>query len=469
MDEQQNYEMRKPNSRRRKRTKIQIFKEVYLPAIIACIAAVLVFIFLIGSVVRAIQRGQLNAQIRQQESIAEENQQEQLRQQVAELLADAALHAQQYDYEGAISLLDSFDGDSSLFPEISQRQEEYSEAKNTLVVWEDPSSVLNLSFHVLIADPSRAFSDATFGASYNRNFITTDEFSAILQQLYDNSYILINQSDMVSAGNLIDLYLPQGKKPLILTQTQVNYYTYMVDSDGDKLPDAGGDGFANKLIIDSNGNLTCEMVDASGQTVTGAYDLVPILDAFVETHPDFSYRGAKATLAVTGYEGLFGYRTNADAASYLGTDTFNEQSAAVTEVIQKLRSTGYEIACYTYANTAYGSLEPDGIQTDLNKWRLEVAPILGDVDTLVYAQNSDIADSATAYTGEKYDILSAFGFKNYIGFSTNGSPWMKIADNCFRQGRLMVTGANLTANSAWFTGIFDAASVVSNMRPAPQP
>ena len=39
-----------------------------------------------------------------------------------------------------------------------------------------------------------------------------------------------------------ELYLPQGKKPVIITQTQVNYNTYMVDGDGDKLPDKDGDG-----------------------------------------------------------------------------------------------------------------------------------------------------------------------------------------------------------------------------------
>ena len=42
----------------------------------------------------------------------------------------------------------------------------------------------------------------------------------------------------------------------------------------------------------------------------GKYDLVPILDRFVEEHPDFSYRGAKAILALTGYNGVLGYRTD---------------------------------------------------------------------------------------------------------------------------------------------------------------
>ena len=50
-----------------------------------------------------------------------------------------------------------------------------------------------------------------------------------------------------------------------------------------------------------------------GSISVGAYDLVPLLDEFIEEHPDFSYRGAKAVLAFTGYNGILGYRT---AASY---------------------------------------------------------------------------------------------------------------------------------------------------------
>ena len=35
--------------------------------------------------------------------------------------------------------------------------------------------------------------------------------------------------------------LPQGKKPLLLTQTQVNYYTYMAN--------AGGEAISNKEYV----------------------------------------------------------------------------------------------------------------------------------------------------------------------------------------------------------------------------
>ena len=50
MDEQRNEEIRPVNPRRRKRSKMQIFKEAYLPVVIAGAALLLIVIFIIGSI-----------------------------------------------------------------------------------------------------------------------------------------------------------------------------------------------------------------------------------------------------------------------------------------------------------------------------------------------------------------------------------------------------------------------------------
>lgn len=464
MDEQQSSKARPANPRRKQRSQAQIFKEAYLPVVIACIALLLILIFIVGAISRGIQRSKFEAQASLDASIAEANELARLTQEAAELSKSAASAARHYDYEKAIQVIDSFSGDINAFPELAQKREEYLQASDSLVLWDNPEQVLNLSFQLLIADPARAFQDETYGTSYNRNFVTTEEFTKILQQLYDNNYILIRMSDIVDGTQIKDLYLPSGKKPLILTQTQVNYYTYMTDSDGDKLPDKGGDGFASRLILDANGNLTCEMVDSTGQTVTGAYDLVPILNSFVETHPDFSYKGAKAILAVTGYDGLFGYRTNSSAKAFFGEERYNEEVLGAANVIDALRADGYELACYTYENVAYGSYSADQIQADLNKWSGEVSPLLGAVDILVYAKNSDITGSTATYTGEKYAALQSFGFTCYLGFCTDGAPWFSAQSEYVRQGRILVSGSNLAHHGDWFSGILDAASVLDPSR-----
>lgn len=465
MEEHMQNKQQPQKPRRRKKSQLQIFKEAYLPAVIGCVALLLILVFIIGSISRGIQRSKFEAQTMLEASIAEANRLSELAQEASTLSEIAKNYAQQFDYENAVITLDSFTGDLSAFPEIAQKRAEYEEASAALIKWDDVNQVLNLSFQLLIADPDRAFNDDIYGSSYNRNFVTTEEFTKILQQLYANGYILIRTSDITSGTQAKDLYLPQGKKPLIITQTQVNYNTYMTDGDGDKIPDKDGDGFASKLILDANGNLSCEMVDSTGQTLTGAYDLVPILESFIATHPDFSYKGARAILALTGYDGLFGYRTNASALSVFGSEKYDEEIRGANNVIAALRDTGYEFACYTYENVAYGSLTSNQIQADLDKWNAEVTPILGSVNMLVYAKNSDISGSSAGYSGEKFTVLQNFGFTHYLGFSTDGNPWFETQEEYVRQGRLMVTGTNLITHPQWFAELFDAASILSANRP----
>ena len=50
-----------------------------------------------------------------------------------------------------------------------------------------------------------------------------------------------------------------------------------------------------------------EYIEDDGRVSVGDYDMVPLIDRFVEKHPDFSYRGAKGIVALTGYNGILGY------------------------------------------------------------------------------------------------------------------------------------------------------------------
>lgn len=452
------------NPRRRKRSEFEIFKESYLPVIIAGVALLLILAFIIGSIVRSVQYKNYEKQLAQIAAAAASEEAAQLEAEANELLKTAAYHAEQYDYDTALSVLNSFSGDIAANESLQAAVQKYATAKESMILWNDPSQVLNLSFQLLIADPARAFTHHTYANSFNRNFVTTEEFIKILQQLYENGFILVRMSDITDGTTPKDLYLPNGKKPLILTQTNVNYNTYIVDGDGDKLADKNGGGFASKLVIDENGNLACEYIDAEGNVVTGPYDLVPILDSFVETHPDFSYRGAKATLALTGYDGLFGYRTSKKAQEYFGTAYYNEQVAGASQVAQALRSAGYEFACYTYSNEEYGSLSATEIMEELTTWEREVTPIIGTVNTLVFAQNSDIASTTAAYSGEKFNVLKSFSFTHFIGFCTDGQTWFTAGSDHIRQGRILVTGSNLTHKASWFEGILDPSSVLDRTR-----
>lgn len=469
MNEQQNTQ-RRPGARRRPKTKLQLFQENQLPLIIVAVAAILILIFLIGSISNAVKRNKIHEEELQAAAEQAAQEKETLEEKIQQLILQANTAASQYDYDKAISLLDSVAEHSKDYPELQQQRQQYENAKETLVAWEDPSKVVNLSFQMLIADPTLAFSHAEYGEAFNRNYITTEEFSAMLVQLYNNGYVLVNTSDLYATETAEDgttvckaktLYLPADKKPLVITQTNVNYNYYLVDSNEDMLPDQNGCGFANKLLIQGD-KAVSEMVDRNGQTVQGDYDLIPILESFIATHPDFSYQGAKAVIALTGYDGLFGYRTATKDQERLG-DAYNQEIDQAIQVAQWLRDNGYELACYTYRNIGYGNSSLADIQADLDQWNKEVAPLIGTLDMLVFAQRSDISDS-TAYSGERYELLKNQGFRYYLGFSNDGNPWASITDDYVRQGRIMVAGATLKHHSGWYSGILDPSTVLDPTR-----
>ncbi len=452
------------NPRRRRKTKWEVIKEAYLPTIILIITAILIIIFIAGSLSR---RSDTNETTPPQTSSTAPTA-DPYEAEMQQLLADAALLAADYDYKGAADLLGTFSGDLSSYPALSAKRDEYLSADTNMVTWSDPAQIKTLSFHTLIADPARAFTNAAYGAAYKKNFVTTEEFKTILQQLYDNGYILVSLGDFSSAaepgsesgdGDVCtarELRLPIGKKPLVLVQTNANYYTYMVDGNGDGNADKDGAGFAYRMLVGENGKITCEMVDSEGNTQQGAFDLVPILNDFIEGHPDFSYRGAKAVLAPSGYDGIFGYRINASVKASKGEDYYNEQVAGATALVNALRADGYDLACYTYGNSAYGTISAGEIQTDLRAWASEITPVFGPTNILVFAQNSQIEE----YTGSKFNVLYNAGFRYFLGFDSGST----IATNYIFQSRLLVAGSMMADNPSQYGGLFDAASVLDPLR-----
>ncbi len=458
-----------PGSGRRRKSKIQVFKEAYLPAILACVALVLVFGFAVGSLTNFFDLKKKESAAAKLESQVQANAEAEAAKKAQQTIEEAQVLAAGYDYQGAIDLIDAFEGSATNSQMIALKAE-YTSAKDKLVAHKDMSTVPNLSFHVLIEDLSRALADTDdLRGSYNKNFVTTQEFSKILDQLYKNNYVLVDMDSFVAENTGTDgkasffpdtVYLPEGKKPVMITETMVNYFSYMNDGDKDGNADAKGDGFASRLLIDDFGEIKAEYVDGNGQTKVGDYDLVPILETFIKAHPDFSYRGARATLAVCGMEGVFGYRVNNTYVPTRGQSYVDEQIALAKDLVAALRSKGYRIACYSYDNISYGEKNAQQIQADMNLWAAQIFPVLGQVDTLVYARESDIGD----YSGAKFTVLYDAGIRYFI---KNGeTPYAEINNTYVRQTRLMVTGRNMQHKASMFTtlGLFDPITVLDPSR-----
>ena len=449
--------------RRRKPSKQQIFKEYYLPTIILGLSIVLVLSFVIGALSNAIDTAQLKREQEQQKAQQESIAAEQLATEGVRLLAEAEKLAQSYDYDGAIGVLDSYMGEMS--QEMTVKKAEYVNAKSTLVEHQDPTLIPNLSFHVLVADMARAVADDEYGGSYNRNFVSTAEFKKILDQLYLNNYVLVNFDDFVGAASMdgtsavyeeMSIWLPEGKKPVMITETMVNYFGYMVDGNGDGTPDSGGGGFAHRLVVDDNGDIKAEYVDENNVTQVGNYDLVPILEDFIADPPHFSYKSGRATLAVCGYEGIFGYRIQSETIANKGNEYYNEQVVGATKVVEALREKGYRLACYSFENKDYSNISAEQVNQDIQKWKSQIAPVIGEIDTIVFARGKVIGD----YTGGKFTVLHEAGFRFML--KSGDAPYTEVNNTYVRQTRLMVTGENMVSKSSMFTdnGLFDPNTVL---------
>ena len=336
----------------------------------------------------------------------------------------------------------------------------------------DLKNVLHLSFESLIADTDQAFGqeDSGAAATLDQTRVTVDEFNAMLSQLYEEGYVLVRISDLAAVNEdgvmeVKNLMLPSGKKPLLLSEINVNYDLEL-----------SGQGLASRLVLDANGALTCERQASDGSTVTGAFDVVPCVEAFIQEHPDFSNNGARGILGLTGYNGILGYRTddtlatstdNRYAAKYGVFDTAAEKEAAAP-VIEALKSAGWEFACNGYDGTNYGN-DADAVSADLTKWNESVGTLVGNTTILLFPSGTD-GRGWKAYdeSDPVYQILRKQGFLYFGSMDISGTK-TQLTDQYLRCSYMNVDGyrmyQDLYKKAGRFTGILDFQEIYDSKRP----
>lgn len=375
---------------------------------------------------------------------------------ISELIGRADRLASSYDYEGAIGVLREYGADWMQQPELADASARYQSAQSLLVKYDDVSKVSMLSFHSLIVDPARAFDSDSQDSYYRDYMVTVTEFKAILQELYNKGYILVSIHDLYRAGAGADqatvyapaeLYLPDGKKPLVLVQDDLNYAPSMTDGNDDGYADKDGDGFAHKLLLDANGQPTCEYIAADGQVLKGDYDLVPILESFISEHPDFSYRGARGILSLTGRDGVFGYHTGGDWKEKLGSDKYASEVSEARKVADALKALGWEFASHTYGHISYADSSQEELDADLLKWKTEVQSIVGETDLLMYPKGGGLY----AYDDALFNAIYKYGFRLFCNIDTETTE-LRFFDTYLRVNRTPVGGQWLSGMDEFFSG-----------------
>ena len=403
-----------------------------------------------------------------------------------DVISQAEALAVQYDYDGAIELLEKAEA-SETNAEISSKIEELKAKKEKLVAT-TPQNVTHVFFHSLIVDPERGFS-TTGNSSWDRltpgfcQWMTTvSEFDKMMEQMYEGGYVLVSLYDMVDIEKTPDgtehitgksIYLPEGKTPFVMSVDDVSYY-HSYD----------GRGAASKMIIGENGKPTCEYIDADGKTLVGSYDVIPRLDDFLEKHPDFSYKGAKGTIALTGYNGILGYRTDFCYRDKNEDDLLEDQIAWLKDnpdfdwekeceeakkVAQCIKDDGWTFANHTWGHVRIGDSDMERIQTDTGKWLERVAPLVGDTDIIIFAHGQDLASWDEEYSEtEKFKYLKSKGFSIYC--NVDGSKYfVQIGDEYLRMGRRNLDGLRLWqavyGGKDYLSDLFDPATVIDPKRP----
>lgn len=403
-----------------------------------------------------------------------------------DVISQAEALAVQYDYDGAIELLEKAEA-SETNAEISSKIEELKKKKENLVAT-TPQNVTHVFFHSLIVDPERGFS-TTGNSSWDRltpgfcQWMTTvSEFDKMMDQMYEGGYVLVSLYDMVDIEKDSDgtehitgksIYLPEGKTPFVLSVDDVSYY-HSYD----------GRGTASKMIIGENGKPTCEYIDADGNKLVGSYDVIPRLDDFLEKHPDFSYKGAKGTIALTGYNGILGYRTDfcyrdkdeddllEDQIAWLKDNPdfdWEKECEEAKKVAQCIKDDGWTFANHTWGHVRIGDSDMERIQADTGKWLERVAPLVGDTDIIIFAHGQDLASWDEEYSEtEKFKYLKNKGFSIYC--NVDGSKYfVQIGDEYLRMGRRNLDGLRLWqavyGGKDYLSDLFDPATVIDPERP----
>lgn len=363
--------------------------------------------------------------------------------QKAETIAQAEALALEYYYDEAITLLQN--------SEILQGNEE---AQELISSWQSKmdgmyaydGDIGHLSFTNLVVDTERAFDGDSNAQTYRETMITLSEFEAILNEMYESGYILIDIHSLAneaSDGTLTaaNPVIPQGKKPFVLSVDNLNYSSVK-----------NGDGVATRLALDEQGEVAAVYTDDGGHELLGAYDVVPVLEQFIEEHPDFSYRGARGIISLSGTSGIFGYQIEEGTSS-----NYEENLETTKQIAAKLKEDGWAFACAGYSYQYMKDMSYDKLSEDITKWQEIVGAVVGETDILIYPYGAEVD-----YTTEKGAFVT-LRFPYLVGLWSEGD-FREVKDGYLRQMRRVVTGYVLEYYPGNFETYFRTSSVKDSAR-----
>ena len=401
------------------------------------IILLLFFTTLIGGYIFILSQDENNSN--NQEEIEKEKAREVKR---IELINEANVMISGYYYQEAIDLLKSNPDvyNDRMKNEVKKIEDFVAELKPYT------GRIEHVFFHSLIVYPELAFGpNSSQPQGYNYWMTTELEFQRMLPLLMERGYVLVRISDLYdvdSQGNVSkkELYLPQGKRPLLMSVDNVGY------------PETRKkEGFASRLIIDDNNEVSVIIRNPEGVEIESrSAEVFPIVDDFVKAHPQFSYKGAKGIIGITGSWGVMGYDPK------IATET-----ATAKKIVLRLKELGWEFAShsYTHADGKYFSESStlEGIKEDTELFKQWIVPIIGD-------SNVFIAPFGITLKGELYQYFIDEGYTFYLNVDRRSQP--KIIGKSVLMPRINLDGFAMNRDKEYITEhFFDVDKVYDARRP----
>lgn len=397
------------------------------------------------------------------------------------LIEQADVQAAMYDYDAAIEIIKGFGEKYEKKEMLTEAIRRYEETKASCKAF-PIEEVTHIFFHVMIESPEEAFGpNSQMPDGLNVYMATMDELDRVIHSMYEKGYVLVSLSDVApgttdESGNTTfsegKIMLPPGKKAFVLSQDDVCYYHSYEHS-----------GMAEKLVIDENGDVKTQYTDANGNTEIGVHDMIPYIDEFVDEHPDFSYRGAKGIIALTGYNGILGYRTDLPYSETKDRDRhqqkwldehpdfdYEKECEEAKKVAEALKADGWEFASHSWGHMWQTKISDASFDRDAKKWMERVSPLIGGTNIWIYSNGEDVDAPGYAH---RFETLRNYGFQYFC--PVNSAKYStEIKGDYVKQGRRNIDGYRMYYDMIdddvdRLSDLFDVEEVFDEKRPTPVP
>lgn len=287
-------------------------------------------------------------------------------------------------------------------------------------------AIEHIFFHPLVIYPENAYNNESRKSYIGSWFVTLSEFRSIIGELFSRGYIIVSLRDLYEIRGGVpvkkELYLPAGKRPLVLGVDDLNFYESMTSH-----------GVAKRLAL-YRGKLFSVIDTHNGEKYYESVEVVTVLDRFVKENPSFSWNGAKGIIALTGYKGVFGYNT----VKKDGKIDFREVSKA-KEIADYVKGQGWMFASHGYAHIEEGHAGPEKNEADAQRWNEEVLPVTGPTDIHVYPYGDSIKEGSSSF-----EVYLRRGFHFFFG--------VDFATTWKNQGNY-VCGARIPIDGRYINGV----------------